>query len=115
MYSHHSASKLPARTTFNAVYRQTQSGFVTKRLLVGPSTVPQLDRVTAPAAVDHSVWAGTHDGFVAVLCPYPARGRSIGTQHLDDLNNAVMCSDDAAVGRKPVTFAGVHDTVLLRL
>jgi hypothetical protein len=65
--------------------------------------------------VDHTVWARTHDGFVAVLCPYPVRGRSIGTQHFDDLNNAVLFSDDAAMDHKSVTFAGVHDTILSQI
>jgi hypothetical protein len=62
--------------------------------------------------VDHSVWARTHDGFVAVLCPYPVRGRSIGTQHIDDLNNLILFSDDTAMKHKSVTSAGVHDTIL---
>jgi hypothetical protein len=49
---------------------------------------------------------------VAVLCPYPVRGRSIGTQHIDDLNNVILFSDDAAMKHKSVTSAGVHDTIL---
>lgn len=71
--------------------------------------------VSACAVVDYAVWTGTHDGFMAVLSPYSVRGCAIGTQHLDNFNDTILPSDDAAVDHKSVTDAGMHDMILSRV